>query len=503
MVGGPTLTPFLPPLLKDALGVEARHVADPTTIVALGAALFASTQKLPAALRPGASGAAGGDVGQVSLRLEFESMTTNVRPLLVGHVEGGPAGTPLTVEIKTVDGQFDSGRVAVAENHAFSTVLTLQKDQLNAFVVEVFAADQPDPVCRSQFTILHGMSVGKPPLSQSVGVMLADNSTRWYLRKGQPLPSRKSVTHATTEALRRGQSGNAIHVPLVQGENERADRNKIIGVLRIHAEKIGRDLPAGSEVEVTLAVDEFSNTSARAYVPLLDCWFDEVVAMQMETKEKTEVERGLQSQKDRLSELEAMAHKLEGESSGHIDSRLDEVQQLIDEGDEDSVQLAEQLVRIATVEIDQAESQTKLQQLEREFNEYLPEARDIVRDHGNSQEQQAVESLVGEFHEAIVHQDEQRAEAKRDQLYELVDRILFRTPGFWNGMLGHLIKQLEDLGLVSLAESDIQDGIDAANREDMHGVMQACHKLYDRLPRDEKEKVPMAPAMATITSNIT
>ena len=100
--------------------------------------------------------------------------------------------------------------------------------------------------------------------------MLADNSVCWYLRKGAVLPARNTVAHATTVPLHRGQSGDPLKVPLIQGESERADRNKIIGILCIHAEHITRDIPAGTEIQVTLAVDEFSRTTARGYVPLLD-----------------------------------------------------------------------------------------------------------------------------------------------------------------------------------------------------------------------------------------
>ncbi len=48
LVGGPTRTPALPRIIEAQLGLDARHQMDPTTIVAAGAALFASTQKLPA-----------------------------------------------------------------------------------------------------------------------------------------------------------------------------------------------------------------------------------------------------------------------------------------------------------------------------------------------------------------------------------------------------------------------------------------------------------------------
>ena len=55
LVGGPTRTPALQRIIEAELGLDASHQMDPTIIVAVGAALFASTQKLPAALRPATS----------------------------------------------------------------------------------------------------------------------------------------------------------------------------------------------------------------------------------------------------------------------------------------------------------------------------------------------------------------------------------------------------------------------------------------------------------------
>ncbi len=129
----------------------------------------------------------------------------------------------------------------------------------------------------SQITVLHGFSVAKPPLSQSVGVMLADNEVCWYLRKGTALPARNTMVHTTTISLPKGHSGDANRRTARAGESDRADRNKVIGVLRIVAEKIARDLPRGSEVRVSMGIDEFSRTTSRAFVPLLDQWFDDVV----------------------------------------------------------------------------------------------------------------------------------------------------------------------------------------------------------------------------------
>ncbi len=89
------------------------------------------------------------------------------------------------------------------------------------------------------------------------------------------------------------------------------DRNKVIGVLCIHAHGIARELPAGSEIEVTLTVDEFSRTEARAYVPLLEQWFDEIVRFEAEERSAEQVNQGLNEQQERLKLLEQQAAELE------------------------------------------------------------------------------------------------------------------------------------------------------------------------------------------------
>ena len=97
----------------------------------------------------------------------------------------------------------------------------------------------------------------------------------------------------------------------MQGESDRADRNKVIGVLCIHAHHIARELPAGTEIEVTLSIDEFSRTNARAYVPVLDQWFDEIVRFEAEEKSAEQVNQGLSEQQERLKLLEQQAVELE------------------------------------------------------------------------------------------------------------------------------------------------------------------------------------------------
>jgi molecular chaperone DnaK len=485
LVGGPTRTPLLPRVIEAQLGLDARHQMDPTTIVAAGAALFASTQKLPAALRTGTGTRAS---NTVSLELEYESMTTNPAPLLVGCVEvsGNSDGVAIRVLRDGEGAPFDSGPLPVSAQGVFTTRLNLREGALNVFRLEASRGGvlvETDP---SRFSILHGMSVAKPPLSQSVGVMLADNSVSWYLRKGAVLPARNTVTHATTQPLKKGESGDAIKVPLVQGESNRADRNKIIGILCIHAHHIARELPAGTEIEVTLAVDEFSRTQARAYVPVLEQWFDEIVRLEAEAKSPEQVNQGLNEQQERLKLLEQQAAELEASRSGPaVDERVREVESLIAEGDRDSVELADQIVRLMTRQIDTLEAETRSEGVRMEFDKRVKTWREYLKEKGRAEE---LEALSREFDGAIEQGDIDVAVGRLEALGELTQKVYMQTIDYWIGLLNHLHGRFQELSIIPLAGPLFEQGVRAANRGDIQELIRLCMELINLLPREEREK---------------
>ena len=501
LVGGPTRTPALPRIIEAQLGLDARHQMDPTTIVAAGAALFASTQKLPRTLRAGA-GTGTQPAETLSLELEYESMTTNPTPLLVGKADvvGGNEGISIRV---LRDGQadgFDTGPVRLSAQNSFAVPLALRKGELNVFRIEAARGGAPLTASPSRFSILHGMSVAKPPLSQSVGVMLADNSVCWYLRKGAVLPTRNTVTHATTVPLKRGESGDAIKVPLVQGESDRADRNKIIGVLCIHAHHIARDLPVGTEIEVTLSVDEFSRTEARGYVPLLDRWFDEIVQFEAEEKSAEQVNTGLNEQQERLKLLEKQAAELEiagAKAASPLDERIREVEALIAEGDRDSVELADQMVRLMTRQIDRVESETKTEGVKAKFEKLATDARELLENSGRKDE---LAALRLEFASAMERGDLAVAEVKSAALHHITQQAWWQTIDYWMGLLQYLYGRFQELNLLALAGPRFDQGIRAANRGATQEVADVCMELINLLPREERGKMDVP--VGRVVSNV-
>ena len=476
LVGGPTWTPCLTDVIERELGLPARHEMDPTTIVASGAAIFAATQKLPATLRSTES----------LLDLEFESMTTNPRPLLVGRINDLRRSAGYFVQIRRDDGNYDSGLIAVDKQGAFTAPLALRSGELNVFDVILSSDAMSTPIGPStRFSILHGLSVSKPPLSQSVGVMLADNSVRWYLRKGQVLPAENTVTQTTTLKLLRGQSGDAIRVPLVQGESERADRNLVIGVLCIHADGIASDLPVGTDVQITLTVDEFSRTTARGYVPLLGQSFDQLVRFDAKVKDATQVSAGLEGQLDRLRQLELEADQLAVDGGENLDSRISELEDLISEGDRDSVDLADQMLRMMTRQIDNAEATTHVDALRDKFNNQLRWAEYVVKD---SKQNRELNLLANEFQSALDRGDNEAAESKFATARNIVFNARVQTIQFWKDMLKWLYERFDSLGMLQLFEQQMREGIAAAEADDLDKLVKVCNELLGLLPQEDRKE---------------
>jgi len=259
MVGGSSLFPWLQDQLKAELGTELDLSVDPTTVVARGAAVFAGTQRLKL------------DAGQVeagtySVELEYEPVGTDTDPDVVGKVMA-PDGASLDgvgIEITDARGQWRSGRIELPANGGFLTEIHAEKGQRCEFQLLLTDAQGTALPCspdRFHYTV--GMVITNAPLTHSFGVAMANNRPDWFFEKGTPLPaSKRNTEHRTAVALKKDSpfsEQNVIRIPFIEGEyRDKADRNRLNGQLEIRPDdpRVKRDIPLGSDVEITIEIDE-------------------------------------------------------------------------------------------------------------------------------------------------------------------------------------------------------------------------------------------------------
>lgn len=118
-------------------------------------------------------------------------------------------------------------------------------------------------------TLTYTIGVGgdvEQPLINSMGIALGTNEYNILLEKGRGLPLTATRDFKIIDPVREGRSEDVCRIVVVEGENDKADRNRFNGALEIRGDMIRRDLPAGSEVEVTLKMDESRILTVTAYI---------------------------------------------------------------------------------------------------------------------------------------------------------------------------------------------------------------------------------------------
>ncbi|GLY89681.1 Hsp70 family protein [Actinoallomurus iriomotensis] len=325
LVGGPTLSQYLRERLADpheGLGIPIDHSQDPMTVVARGAAIFAGSKRLDTVLPPPAP-----SVGTCVIELEYSPTGPDIEPFVGGKVTGADTAG-WSVEFVNQAVQWRSGKIALTADGAFTTTLWAERGRGNTFLIELTDATgvrrQTTP---DRLTYTVGLVDTQPPLTQAIGVGLENNGVTWLFKRGTSLPARRKVLLRTTVAISRGEDKGILRIPVLEGEHDRGHRNRRAGRLEIEPSQVRRDVPEGSEVDLTLSIDESRIIVARAYVPLLDEEFEHVINLQTVTvPEQADLARDAKAEKHRLETARRRVDETDDPRAAEILRRIDDEQ---------------------------------------------------------------------------------------------------------------------------------------------------------------------------------
>ena len=267
MVGGSTLNPWVREAVQAGLGATLDFGIDPVTVVARGAAIFASTQPLSV------DDSVQLPEGVWRIEVEHEPVGNVSDPDIGGRV-APPDGRSLqgfTIEFIDKKTRWRSGRISLGTEGVFMTQLFAEEKRRCEYDIDLCdptGTKIPTSPARVIYTI--GVIPDKPPASNTIGVGLANDVVLVFIEKGTKLPARKLSDLRSTVALRAGKAEDVLGIAVIEGENPRATRNHGIGKWSIYGTDIRRDLPAGSKVEVTVTMDESQDVRVHAYFPAID-----------------------------------------------------------------------------------------------------------------------------------------------------------------------------------------------------------------------------------------
>jgi molecular chaperone DnaK len=447
LVGGPTYSPILRRMLKEQITDKVDTSVDPMTVVAKGAALFASTISVSDEVKETTR-----DKTKLQLDIKYEATTVELDEMInlkvLKEKTTGTFPEKIYADVVRFDGAWSSGKKLIGEKATIVDVL-LVEGRSNSFEINVYDEAGNKLECQPhQFSILQGIGgldkMQVLPYHIGIGKYFHEHQEdRFATVKG--LEKNKSVPATgvrnglkTRSAIRPGMIKDIIRIPIYQGEYNAEGTtpilNHLVNEVIITGETMPGLLPIESDVDITIKVDGSQLMKFSAYFPLLNHTEElEIAIIQPEppteellTKEISKAKRTAQkvNANDVSEKLESLEEQLENEK-GSADGKL----KILDG------------LRKELLKLDSAEKVAEWPKVEQELKDAFYELEDLIEKiKANSDDDDLnmdkVETHIQEYKKTIEHiiQNKDSKSAK-----ELTDEIEGLDRELRNSVSGGLI----------------------------------------------------------------
>jgi molecular chaperone DnaK len=492
LVGGPTKALYFREMLASQLKIKLDISMDPLTVVAKGAAVFAGTQKISAGPKIAPV------QGEFTIDLKHKPVGLDSAPIVGGTVSGAGAQdfTGFTIELVNAKTQWRSGKIPLSAAGVFMTNLHAEKAERNTYLIELSDPTgnrlkvKPDSL---SYTI--GAVVEEQPLINSMGIALANNEYDKLFEKGRGLPLKATRDYRTIYAIRQGQTGELIKIPIVEGENELADRNRHIDDLHIDASNIKRDLPAGTEVEVTLRIDESRMVTVTAYVPILDEDFTKKVELRKKTANAVFLENDFKAEMSRFEASKKKAASTGADSAGQMiddveeSPLLREVQAMLPslKGDVDNAAKFEKRLLELKLKLDAAVDALEWPALVAEAKVEVRDLTRVVEKMGNQQQVKRSQEITADIDVSIREHNAEKLRKRIEKALRLYWEIVMAQPSWWVYQFQEMEKVENKMVDRSRAEQLLDQGRDCISRNNTTGLQNVVRQLWDLVPSEVAE----------------
>jgi molecular chaperone DnaK len=266
-------------------------------------------------------------------------------------------------------------------------------------------------------------------------------------------------------------------------------------MLEIKGEHIRRDLPAHSEVEVTLKIDESRIITVTAYVPLLDEEFVAKLDMKQHDPNPEILKREYEAEMKRFREVKEKAAHAEGDSAEGLiqdveDSPLmREVKEGVAAatGDPDAAAKCEKRLLELKLKLDEAADAIEWPALVVDVRKELDDLNNVADRYGSKDQKDRAAKLAQEIDDVIVDRKMDRLRKRLDQVLRLYWEIVFAQPGFWVDQLRRMEQEQAKMNDATRAARLLDQGRDCLAKNNVTGLQNIVRQLWALLPPEIAE----------------
>jgi molecular chaperone DnaK len=283
LVGGPTYSPVLRKMLKEQITDKVDTSVDPMTVVAKGAALFASTISVSDEVKDATR-----DNTKLQLEINYEATTVEIETMMNLKVLKdktiGVLPDKIYAEIFRFDGAWSSGKKVISDKASLFDI-QLAEGRSNSFDINVYDDEGNQLECEpKQFSILQGIGGldTMQVLPYNIGIAKFfhfENKDLFQpvkgLEKNKRIPATGVINRLKTRSeIRPGMLKDFIRIPIYQGdfgvEGLNPVLNNFVTEVIISGLNLPGLLPEGSDVDITIKVDRSQLMKFSAYFPILN-----------------------------------------------------------------------------------------------------------------------------------------------------------------------------------------------------------------------------------------
>lgn len=500
LVWWPTQIPYIRTRLKQELNIFIDSSVDPLTVVARGACIYWASQIIPENISFESSKPL--DKSLVSINLQYDAMTADDEQLVVGFIEALKEDTDnYYIQFQSEDGLYVGSKVKI-KNWKFIENIRIQANKSNLYFIYLFD-DKGNIIWTNpdNIQIIHGISLAWSPLPHSVGVAITktnfsilEETMEFYFRKWNMLPLKRSITFKTQRDLKKWNDANILPIKVYEWESTNPVRNTYICDLQISGKDILFDLSKGTEIEVTIEINESRELKFSIYIPLIDLY--------LSTSK-------LRTEKDEAIDPEMLLNDIETERT-----RFDRIKSVIDEKEKEEMEKSfsdiENQVNEAVTDLDTVkksqhefkELQQKMDKLEKwwefdalvlEFNNYLTSIPELLQETELDEEErnkfsQKLTRLRNEWNNHINSKDKELLKDSNNNLSDLETEILVQNPSYWASIFRYYQENKYTLNFSSpdRAETLLQKWEDFINQWNVPWLTSVVRELWQLLPKAQQ-----------------
>ncbi len=309
LVGGTTFIPAIRNALQNEFHIELDCTLNPMTVVSEGAALYAASAVVE---EESPSDQIEDDC--FALDLEYSPVTSEKKTNVIGRIIGAD-GAISRVKIDCIASETSESALWTSgwcnlldvKQGIFDVDVNIcNYNGINLYRVSVVTSDGSGKrLLNNTFEINYketSLKLSAPPMPYAIGVLVTDgkdNRVDWIIEKDTKLPVKKTQIYMLNKTLNPSENTEC-EIKFYEGENTlNPDANDLMRVVHIKSRELNRTLIAGTDVEITINIDESRCVRIEGYVPSFDY---ELLSETLSSSEE--------NYKNYLLEMEAVEKKL-------------------------------------------------------------------------------------------------------------------------------------------------------------------------------------------------